>query len=69
MYELFIGHKRFDRSAVLSGNKHIDRMRILPLIHRDPFDRIIIAQAITEGMVLITKDSIIPQYKEVDTLW
>lgn len=48
---------------------HIDRMRDLPFIHRDPFDRIIIAQAITEDMVLITKDSIIPQYKEVNTLW
>jgi PIN domain nuclease of toxin-antitoxin system len=44
-------------------------MRILPLIHRDPFDRIIIAQAITEDMVLITKDNIIPQYKEVEILW
>jgi len=39
------------------------------LIHRDPFDRIIIAQAITEDMVLITKDNTIPQYKEVEILW
>ena len=44
-------------------------MRELPLIHRDPFDRMIIAQALTEDMILITKDSIIPQYEEVITLW
>ena len=48
---------------------HIDRMRELPLIHRDPFDRIIIAQALTEDMILITKDSIIPLYQEVKTIW
>ena len=49
--------------------KHIDQMRNLPWIHRNPFDRIIIAQAIIEDMVLITKDSIIPQYDEVKILW
>ncbi len=49
--------------------KHIDRMRELPLIHRDPFDRIIIAQALIEEMILITKDSIIPHYEEVITVW
>ena len=49
--------------------KHIDRMSSLPLIHRAPFDRIIIGQALTEDMILVTKDSIIPQYGEVMTLW
>ena len=49
--------------------KHIDRMSSLPLIHRDPFDCIIIGQALTEDMILVTKDSIIPQYGEVMTLW
>ncbi len=48
---------------------HIDTMRNLPLIHRDPFDRIIMAQAIMEDLVLISKDSIIPHYEEVKTLW
>ncbi len=48
---------------------YIDAMKILPLIHRDPFDRIIIAQAIVEDMILITKDKTIPLYKEVKTLW
>ncbi|MNQ97147.1 PIN domain protein [compost metagenome] len=34
----------------------------LPEIHRDPFDRMLIAQAQAEGLELITADGIIPQY-------
>lgn len=48
--------------------KHLDYIKELPDIHRDPFDRLIISQAVTEGMTLITKDNTIPQY-DVKTLW
>jgi PIN domain nuclease of toxin-antitoxin system len=34
----------------------------LPLIHADPFDRILIAQAIVEGLTLITSDEMVAQY-------
>jgi PIN domain nuclease of toxin-antitoxin system len=34
----------------------------LPFYHRDPFDRIIVSQAIVEGMSLISKDQIFDQY-------
>nr|WP_240929799.1 type II toxin-antitoxin system VapC family toxin [Streptomyces coryli] len=34
----------------------------LPLHHRDPFDRLLIAQAQTEGMTLVTRDRLIPKY-------
>jgi PIN domain nuclease of toxin-antitoxin system len=34
----------------------------LPLYHRDPFDRLLIAQAITEQCVLISKDAIFTAY-------
>ena len=40
----------------------------LPPHHADPFDRMLIAQAQTEGMVLITADRRITQYA-VKTLW
>ena len=40
----------------------------LPNIHRDPFDRIIIAQAIVENLVIVTPDSLIMQY-QVPVLW
>lgn len=35
----------------------------LPAIHKDPFDRILIAQAIAEDMVLMTSDETIAQYE------
>ena len=34
----------------------------LPLHHRDPFDRLLIAQARAEGLVLVTRDAHIEQY-------
>ncbi|MDR1130297.1 MAG: type II toxin-antitoxin system VapC family toxin [Prevotellaceae bacterium] len=39
--------------------------------HRDPFDRMLIWQAITTDMVLISKDSLIKQYEEngLRTIW
>jgi PIN domain nuclease of toxin-antitoxin system len=40
----------------------------LPLIHRDPFDRMLIAQALYEGLILVTKDIVFASY-EVKTLW
>ncbi|KAA6186266.1 type II toxin-antitoxin system VapC family toxin [Thiohalocapsa marina] len=34
----------------------------LPPIHKDPFDRILIAQAMVEGLTLLTTDGLIAQY-------
>ena len=34
----------------------------LPLLHRDPFDRLLVAQAAMEGMLLLTSDSMIARY-------
>ncbi|MFB9362892.1 type II toxin-antitoxin system VapC family toxin [Actinoplanes nipponensis] len=39
----------------------------LPLIHRDPFDRMLIAQAQVERLTLVTRDAEIPKY-DVETL-
>ncbi len=40
----------------------------LELIHRDPFDRMIIAQALTSKLKLITKDNYFKNYN-IDILW
>lgn len=40
----------------------------LPLLHRDPFDRLLIAQAIHEGMAIVTPDPRIHSYP-VRALW
>ena len=40
----------------------------LPLIHKDPFDRMLIAQAIANNLTILTADSAITQYP-IATLW
>lgn len=40
----------------------------LPTLHRDPFDRLLISQALTHGLVLVSPDPLIQQYP-VRTLW
>ena len=42
--------------------KHLLELERLPLHHRDPFDRILVATAISEGMDFITDDVNMPQY-------
>ena len=44
-------------------HEHALRAGELPLHHRDPFDRLLIAQAITEGMTLLTADRAFRLYK------
>ena len=45
-----------------------ERLKKLPDIHKDPFDRFIIAQAIENDLTIITRDTKIPLY-EVKTTW
>lgn len=45
----------------ISGT-HAARVADLPPIHRDPFDRMLIAQALVEPMILVTNDSQLPAY-------
>ena len=47
---------------------HIETAYRLPLLHRDPFDRMIVAQARIEGLVVITADSKIADYG-ADVVW
>ena len=41
---------------------HATRSLVLPEMHDDPFDRMLIAQALTVGLVLATRDRLILQY-------
>lgn len=47
---------------------HAERTSELPLHHRDPFDRLLIAQAQEEDLLLVTHDSAFEDY-EVEILW
>lgn len=42
--------------------RHGEAVRNLPLHHRDPFDRLLVAQAMVEGLVLVTSDKRLAQY-------
>jgi len=42
--------------------QHAVSVDILPWIHKDPFDRLLIAQAMVEGITLLTADSTIAKY-------
>lgn len=44
------------------------KLRALPPIHADPFDRLLVAQALHHDMTLVTRDEHIPSYP-VKTLW
>ena len=47
--------------------RHAEQAGALPLLHRDPFDRVLIAQALAEDLILITNDERIKRY-DVQTL-
>ena len=47
---------------------YLERIGQLSMIHGDPFDRLIIATALEEGLSLITHDSNIRRY-EIDLIW
>ena len=41
---------------------HVVATESLPPIHKDPFDRVLVAQATVEGVTLLTIDSVVAQY-------
>ncbi len=47
---------------------HLRRLEGLPLHHRDPFDRILIAQNMEEGIPLVTADPLVARYP-VELIW
>ena len=44
------------------GSAHVVAIESLPVIHKDPFDRMLVAQATVEGITLLTSDSLVAQY-------
>jgi len=48
---------------------HIHAIGQLDMHHRDPFDRMLIAQAKVEGMPIITKDARFADYDKIETIW
>ncbi len=42
--------------------RHVGTVQSLPLHHRDPFDRLLVAQAMVEEMPIVTADSVLERY-------
>ena len=42
--------------------RHAERVVDLPAHHRDPFDRLLVAQAEVEGLTLVTRDPVFARY-------
>jgi PIN domain nuclease of toxin-antitoxin system len=49
-------------------NSHILRTETLPHHHGDPFDRVIVAQALEAGLTILTSDTEIPKY-DAPVIW
>jgi PIN domain nuclease of toxin-antitoxin system len=41
---------------------HVVAIDSLPAVHKDPFDRVLVAQALVEGVTLLTTDSLLTRY-------
>ncbi len=50
------------------GFRHVERIAILPLHHRDPFDRMLVAQCQVERLTLVTADRKLQPY-DIPFLW
>jgi PIN domain nuclease of toxin-antitoxin system len=57
-----------DIQIKLIETKHILPLVSLPFHHRDPFDRVIISQAMVEKMQIISNDSLLDAYP-IDRVW
>lgn len=44
------------------GSEHVVAIDTLPQLHKDPFDRVLIAQALVEGITLLTRDPVVARY-------
>lgn len=59
-YEFLIEEQSFQHLDI--NKNHVRRVSELELHHRDPFDRIIIAQAISENLSIVTSDTTFEKY-------
>lgn len=64
-YEAMTG---LDFQPLLINADHARRVEQLPWHHRDPFDRLLISQAIVDGLTLVSSDDKLRDY-EVEVLW
>jgi PIN domain nuclease of toxin-antitoxin system len=52
-------------SLLAVSGEHAARVAELPLLHKDPFDRMLVAQAMVEPMILLTNDEALRGYGSI----
>lgn len=69
--DFIVDPHRLRRLLVVNGytelavtSEHVLHVERLPALHKDPFDRLLVAQAQTEALLLVTVDSMVVQYKD-----
>lgn len=65
-WEKYVIGRRIPALAIRAA--HIRRLAGLPDLHKDPFDRILVAQALAERLTLLTKDGLLARYG-VPVVW
>jgi PIN domain nuclease of toxin-antitoxin system len=65
-WEKYVRGPRIPTLAIRT--EHIRKLAGLPDLHKDPFDRILVAQALAEGLTLATKDALLARYG-VPVVW
>ncbi|MBN9414908.1 hypothetical protein ABS71_03140 [bacterium SCN 62-11] len=60
--------ERFSLQDLPLQKEDVGQITKLPVVHRDPFDRMLICQAISQGLTLVTPDPLIHQYP-VSVVW
>jgi len=66
---LFKNMRLFGIHEILTDSELVLASTRLPPLHRDPFDRVIIATAQKHGMTVLTQDRIISTYPKVKAVW
>lgn len=58
----------FEANLLQLEMNHIEVLSRLPLRHRDPFDRLVISQALAEGLTVVTRDRTFSLYDDLSVL-
>jgi|SRR5690348_18378059 len=61
--------RRLQVSMLAYAEAHALELMTLPVHHRDPFDRMLIAQALAEGLPVMTCDTEFRKYKGLQVIW
>jgi PIN domain nuclease of toxin-antitoxin system len=75
-YALAVPYPQFIRQAIVGNGfhflhispRHTERVSTLAFHHRDPFDRLLIAQALVDGTTIVSNDGDFPPYG-VPLIW